>query len=341
MVIVMRKYKNFVLTTVGEGVDLYRVFVNNSGMEFDNGALGMIVNNRVSGLVPFVCRGNEIGYNIRGLISLSDIIKEIEQYQVKSALYRIIGNIGYIAANLEQFGLNADKLIFDVNDIYVDKNTMNVYMLYYPLINLEKDDVKGSINNILDICNALIGNNNEPKENMQTDNFIEEIPDEAELEKELQKELAEEVQVELEEEKVQEELAQEVQTEFINYPNETVVFNELQNDVARDVNNVYSNNNNASAYITRKSTGEITDINRNIFKMGKDEQYVDYFIYGNSAISRSHADIIAKEDGYYIEDNASLNHTYVNGRMLIPHQQIKLVNGDVIQLADEYFEFKC
>lgn len=336
----MRKYKNFVLTTVGEGSDLYRVFVNNSGMEFDIGALGTIVNNRVSGLVPFVCRGNEIGYNIRGLVSLRDIIKEVEQCQAKSAIYKIIGNLGYIAANLEQFGLNADKLIFDIDDIYVDRNTMNVYMLYYPLINLEKDDVRDSINNILDICNALVGNKDVIKAETP-DSFIKEDKlDEAELEKELQRELAEEVQVELAEEKIQEELAQEVQTEFINYPKETVVFNELQNDVAHGVNNISLNSNNASAYIVRRSTGEITAINRNIFKMGKDEQYVDYFIYGNSAISRSHADIIAKEDGYYIEDNASLNHTYLNGRMLIPHQQVKIENGAVIQLADEYFDFK-
>ena len=61
----------------------------------------------------------------------------------------------------------------------------------------------------------------------------------------------------------------------------------------------------------------------------------------NSAISRSHADIYTRNDGYYITDNASLNHTYVNGVMLMAHQQMLLTNGSIIQLADEVFEFVC
>ena len=66
-----------------------------------------------------------------------------------------------------------------------------------------------------------------------------------------------------------------------------------------------------------------------------------YCVDENSAISRSHADIYTRNDGYYITDNASLNHTYVNGVMLMAHQQMLLTNGSIIQLADEVFEFVC
>ena len=147
----MKKYKNFVLTTVGEGADVYRVFVNNSGVQFDYNALNTIINNRIAGLVPIACRGNEIGYNIRGLVSLSEMIKEIKRCQAKSALYRLIANTSFVAAGIEQFGLNPDKLIFDPNDMYVDPNTMNVYLLYYPLINVETDTINVCIDNIIEI----------------------------------------------------------------------------------------------------------------------------------------------------------------------------------------------
>jgi FOG: FHA domain len=67
---------------------------------------------------------------------------------------------------------------------------------------------------------------------------------------------------------------------------------------------------------------------------------VDYCIKDNSAVSRSHADILRKENGYVIVDNNSLNHTFVNGIQLVPQDQMLLADGAVVMLADEEFEFK-
>ena len=37
---------------------------------------------------------------------------------------------------------------------------------------------------------------------------------------------------------------------------------------------------------------------------------------------------------FVIEDNKSLNHTYVGASELKPHEPVKLVHGDVVRLAD-------
>ena len=92
--------------------------------------------------------------------------------------------------------------------------------------------------------------------------------------------------------------------------------------------------------IIRKRTGEKVVINRSLFKMGKDASYVDYCIKDNPAVSRNHADIVQKPDGFYLVDKGSLNHTFINGRKLEPGEYWKLEDGCLMQLADDVFEFR-
>ena len=93
-------------------------------------------------------------------------------------------------------------------------------------------------------------------------------------------------------------------------------------------------------FIVRKRTKEKIVINRNLFKLGKDAAYVDYCIKDNPAVSRNHADIVRKADGFYLVDKGSLNHTFVNGKKLADGEYRKLENGCLMQLADEVFEFR-
>lgn len=92
-------------------------------------------------------------------------------------------------------------------------------------------------------------------------------------------------------------------------------------------------------YLVRKRTGEKIVINRDIFKLGKDAAYVDYFVDDNPTISRNHADIICQKDGFYVKDKGSLNHTFIDGKKLAPEKPVKLAPGSLLQLADEVFEF--
>ena len=92
-------------------------------------------------------------------------------------------------------------------------------------------------------------------------------------------------------------------------------------------------------YLIRKRTREKIVINRSLFKLGKEAAYVDYCISDNPTVSRNHADIVKRQDGYYLVDKNSLNHSFVNGKKLVADEYRKLENGCLIQLADEVFEF--
>ena len=93
-------------------------------------------------------------------------------------------------------------------------------------------------------------------------------------------------------------------------------------------------------YLIRETTEERTMITKNVFKIGKANRGVDYHVSGNGAISRQHAIITKKDDGYYIKDNKSTNHTYVNGKELEEGEEVLLNNNTRIRLGDEEFLFK-
>jgi serine/threonine protein kinase len=60
---------------------------------------------------------------------------------------------------------------------------------------------------------------------------------------------------------------------------------------------------------------------------------IDLSTYGGSTagVSRQHARLLRKDDGWAIEDLRSTNGTYVNDQRLTPHQPIPLNDGDNVQ----------
>lgn len=92
-------------------------------------------------------------------------------------------------------------------------------------------------------------------------------------------------------------------------------------------------------YLIRKNTFDRIDINKPVFRIGKEKSYVDYFIGDNNTISRLHADIISRDNRYYLKDNNSTNHSYINGSMIQGNQEAELFDGAVITLSNEDFEF--
>lgn len=93
-------------------------------------------------------------------------------------------------------------------------------------------------------------------------------------------------------------------------------------------------------HLIRAKNNERIDINKPVFRIGKERSYVDYFIGDNTAVSRSHANIISREGEYFIVDTNSTNHTYVNGGMILSNSETKLSHGTKIRLANEEFEFR-
>lgn len=92
-------------------------------------------------------------------------------------------------------------------------------------------------------------------------------------------------------------------------------------------------------YLRRISNNERILLDKPVFHIGKERSYVDYCISGNATISRSHADIVNRNGQFFVVDNNSTNHTYVNGEMISSNTEIPLSHGTKIRLSNEEFEF--
>lgn len=98
--------------------------------------------------------------------------------------------------------------------------------------------------------------------------------------------------------------------------------------------------NRVDPHLIRIKNNEKIPLNKPVFRIGKERSYVDYFIGDNTAISRSHANIINDNGEFFVVDTNSTNHTYVNGGMIQSNVQTKLSHGTKIRLANEDFEFR-
>lgn len=92
-----------------------------------------------------------------------------------------------------------------------------------------------------------------------------------------------------------------------------------------------------SAVLVRRSSGEEIVIDKEQFIIGKERAKVDYCVTGNRTVSRVHAMIFRRDDGFYIQDNNSTNRTFINGTPIQPMTEIKINVGDEIRLSDENF----
>ena len=98
--------------------------------------------------------------------------------------------------------------------------------------------------------------------------------------------------------------------------------------------------NHTEPHLIRTKNNEKIPLNKPVFRIGKERSYVDYFISDNTAISRSHANIINHNGEFFVVDTNSTNHTYVNGGMISSNVETRLSHGTKIRLANEDFEFR-
>ena len=81
-------------------------------------------------------------------------------------------------------------------------------------------------------------------------------------------------------------------------------------------------------------------INKQAFCIGKADQGVDFKIMDNKSVSRRHAYITNINGIYYLRDNNSTNHTYLNGDMVYSNVEIVIPDNSSIRLSNEEFLFK-
>lgn len=92
------------------------------------------------------------------------------------------------------------------------------------------------------------------------------------------------------------------------------------------------------AYLIRKKDGEEIIIDKERFVIGKSKT-ADCVIKDNQTVSRQHAAITRREDGYYVEDLGSSNHTWL-GDEQITDQPVRMTGGIILKLSTEEFEFR-
>ncbi len=123
----------------------------------------------------------------------------------------------------------------------------------------------------------------------------------------------------------------------------TGLLNDSEGTTLLDGNSTYHNDsfnqNIRFPSLVRVSTNEIISINKPVFRLGKEKSYVDYFITNNNAVSRSHADIITRGNRYFVCDQNSTNHTYINNELVPVKTEIEIYDGDALKLANEEFIF--
>ena len=93
------------------------------------------------------------------------------------------------------------------------------------------------------------------------------------------------------------------------------------------------------SFLLRLKNNERIFLNGDSLRIGTEKKSVDYCIKDNCAVSRVHAEIIHKDDSYYLVDNDSTNHTFLNEQKIKSKYEMKLQNKSRIRLADEEFIF--
>lgn len=121
---------------------------------------------------------------------------------------------------------------------------------------------------------------------------------------------------------------------------ETTNLDMLRNGGTTVLNPGMRNPQMISPNLIRMKNNEKIIINKPVFRIGKEKSYVDYFVSDNTAVSRSHANIITRDSKYYVMDTNSTNHTYVNGKMIQSNIEVEIENGDKIRFGNEDFEFR-
>ncbi|MBQ1187072.1 MAG: FHA domain-containing protein [Clostridia bacterium] len=91
--------------------------------------------------------------------------------------------------------------------------------------------------------------------------------------------------------------------------------------------------------LIRLKTEESYSVNKPMFRIGAEKSCCDIVLSNNNFISRNHADIITRNDRYYIVDRNSTNKTFVDGKVIPAEKEVEIFSGTKLRLANEDFAF--
>ncbi|MCM1184595.1 MAG: FHA domain-containing protein [Roseburia sp.] len=298
-------------TESGEG-EVYRIYriSDEEDMAACAVEMKMLENNRIPGLAEVDFEEASFRYHITGKVSLADFVAQNRGARGRNRLLRIFRNILDTLLGLEEYMLLADRVLLLPEEIYLDPANLETSLLYLPVRNAGiGQDAEQCLRCMVEVGRGLLAGVGVilPKED---------IPDRGGAAQEE------------EEPPRRENAGSEIFTTLQQAAQERKELKRRMGAISELP---------PTPYLMRRKTGEKVHISKNIFKIGKDENGVDYCIRNNPTVSRNHADIVRKPDGFYIVDKGSLNHTFLNGKLVDPKRARKLKTGDLVQIADEVF----
>lgn len=92
-------------------------------------------------------------------------------------------------------------------------------------------------------------------------------------------------------------------------------------------------------YLQRLQPDEKVELTHFPFLVGTELGSVAYYVSGNAAVSRRHAEFSLQDGECVIVDQKSTNKTYINDCMIPPFTPRQLKDGDTIRLGNEKFTF--
>ena len=114
----------------------------------------------------------------------------------------------------------------------------------------------------------------------------------------------------------------------------------VQNQIVDETTLIDEKSRPRKAFLQGYRNGLLEEIiiSKSSFIIGRLPDQVDY-VSDNRAVGKIHAEIIVRDESYYIKDLNSKNGTYINGEKLISQREYPIKNNDKLTLADSNFTF--
>lgn len=281
-------------------------------------------------------------YTCPANINLTDRLKKaISKYDFFFMMEQIVIMVQDVYNN----GLNVNSVRFNMDDVYINEMTKEMYFIYFPIVGgQESADIVGFIENIIYTMTPVINEDtNYISRFMYYVRSFHGFNGNA-IEKYITREERAVVNV-LRNMEMSGMGQQGMSQAALRYTAEniqgTTVLAEdsMMTLQPQQIPQPQKPMQYHFASLTRQVTGEKIELNKPSFVLGKSPESADYAIADNTNVSRIHATIITRNGRYYVMDQRSTNGTFVNGRIIKPNQEVELLTGDCLMLANEEFVF--
>lgn len=305
-------------------------------------------------MTPTVIEEKRISYLSPSGIRLNEYLKTGLS---RNDFFLVIAQILEVEKSVCKNSFNINNLVLDTKNIFINERTKELHFIYQPILsNKTFSDLSGLL---LDVAYGTTLNLNENYDTINYFiNFLKSLPVVSIIKvEEYVLNVCPEIYKQIKRQKFAQSEYLDVKPKDLFYPQSatkpesqvtppaigydipttTLLINDSGNQTI--LLEKQKNKTLIHAFLIRKNNGEKININKPVFRIGKERSYVDYFVANNSTVSRLHADIITKNNHCFICDNNSTNKTRINGNIIPSGQEIELKTGDLITLSNEEFEF--